>query len=180
MLFGFRSRFSANFVSGSVFLWCETVSGTGILVVNSTHPLQLMLFRISFSAINYIYIFIVSRDRQALNRPSLFMNFTLAVFNFKTPASKGRLWFIFIKKIAIYLSLGLHKGRPSYKRSLRPSKENTQHFKTWNLIFSIFVGFFCPPRSESGCGSTDLIESGSDPDAKHWFPICINLICISF
>jgi hypothetical protein len=26
-------------------------------------------------------------------------------------------------KIAIYLSLGLHKERPSYRRSLRPSKE---------------------------------------------------------
>ena len=28
------------------------------------------------------------------------------------------------------LSLGLHKGRPSYRRSLPPSKENIQHFKT--------------------------------------------------
>jgi hypothetical protein len=33
-------------------------------------------------------------------------------------------------KIAIYLSLGLHKGGPSYRRSLQPSKENIQHFKT--------------------------------------------------
>jgi hypothetical protein len=29
-----------------------------------------------------------------------------------------------------YLSLGLQKGRPSYRRSLQPSKENNQHFKT--------------------------------------------------
>jgi hypothetical protein len=30
--------------------------------------------------------------------------------------------FIFFwSKIAIYLSLGLHKGRPSYRRSLHPS-----------------------------------------------------------
>jgi hypothetical protein len=37
----------------------------------------------------------------------------------------------FIQKIAIYLSLGLHKERPSYRRSLQPSKENIQHyFKT--------------------------------------------------
>jgi hypothetical protein len=27
-------------------------------------------------------------------------------------------------KITIYLSLGLHKGRSSYRRSLHPSKEN--------------------------------------------------------
>ncbi len=37
-------------------------------------------------------------------------------------------------KIAIYLSLGLHKGRPSYKRNLQPSKENIQHFKTWKFF----------------------------------------------
>jgi hypothetical protein len=29
----------------------------------------------------------------------------------------------------IYLSLGLQKGRPSYKRSLQLSKENIQHLK---------------------------------------------------
>jgi hypothetical protein len=32
-------------------------------------------------------------------------------------------------KIAIFLSLGLRKGCPSYRRSLQPSKENIQHFK---------------------------------------------------
>jgi hypothetical protein len=52
--------------------------------------------------------------------------------------------------------LFFHKGRPSYRRSIQPSKENIQHFKTWNV--------------ESG--STDLIEFGSnpdpEPDSKHW------------
>jgi hypothetical protein len=37
---------------------------------------------------------------------------------------------IFGSKTTIYLSLGLHKGFPSYRRSLQPSKENIQHFKT--------------------------------------------------
>jgi hypothetical protein len=37
---------------------------------------------------------------------------------------------IFLIKIAIYLSLGLHKGRTSYRRSLQPSEKNIQHFKT--------------------------------------------------
>jgi hypothetical protein len=32
-------------------------------------------------------------------------------------------------KIAIYLSLGLRKERPSYRRSLKPPKENIQRFK---------------------------------------------------
>jgi hypothetical protein len=30
----------------------------------------------------------------------------------------------------IYLSLGLQKGSPSYRRNLQPSKENIQHFIT--------------------------------------------------
>jgi hypothetical protein len=48
---------------------------------------------------------------------------------------------IFFKsKIAIYLSLGLHNGRPSYRRSLQPSKENSQHFKKWNFL--PFLSFF--------------------------------------
>ncbi len=32
--------------------------------------------------------------------------------------------FLLISKIAIYLSLGLQKGRPSYSRSHKPLKEN--------------------------------------------------------
>ncbi len=38
----------------------------------------------------------------------------------------------------------LHKGCPSYKRSLQFSKENIQHFETWNFwFFFYFVGHFC-------------------------------------
>ncbi len=51
-------------------------------------------------------------------------------------------------KTAIYLSLGLHKVCPGYRRSLQLTKEAIQHFKTW--IFSPFVGHFCPPGSGSG------------------------------
>ncbi len=58
-------------------------------------------------------------------------------------------------KIAIYWSLGVHKGRPSCRRSLQPSKENIQHFKRW-ILLAIF--YFCPPGS--GYGSRDPIESG--------------------
>jgi len=38
--------------------------------------------------------------------------------------------FIFISKIAIYLSLGPHEGRASLMRSLYLSKENIRHLKT--------------------------------------------------
>ncbi len=48
----------------------------------------------------------------------------------------------------IYLSLGLHKGCLSYRRSLQPSKENTSTFQNMKfLIFSTSVGHFCPPGS---------------------------------
>ncbi len=49
--------------------------------------------------------------------------------------------FFFISKITIYLSLGRHKGRPSYRRSLQPSNVNIQHFKTWNFFtFFSYLG----------------------------------------
>jgi hypothetical protein len=56
----------------------------------------------------------------------------------------------FISKTAIYLSLGLHKVCPGYRRSLQLTKEAIQHFKTW--IFSTFVGHFC------------LLDPDPDPD----------------
>ncbi len=48
----------------------------------------------------------------------------------------------FESKNAIDLSLGLHKGRPSYRRSLQPSKENIQHFKTWKFLYFFCGSFF--------------------------------------
>ncbi len=51
----------------------------------------------------------------------------------------------FADQTTIYLSLDLHKRRPSYKRSLQLSKKNIQHFKTWNFVnFSYFCGSFLP------------------------------------
>ncbi len=45
----------------------------------------------------------------------------------------------------MYLSLGLHKGPLSNRRSLQPSKENIYPFKTRNFLhFSIFVGHILP------------------------------------
>ncbi len=79
---------------------------------------------------------------------------------------------LFGSKTIIYLTLGLHKGRPSYRRSLQPQKKKTK--QEISKFFPFFVGNFCPPgsgsdtdldsESESGYGSTDLIESGSNPN----------------
>jgi hypothetical protein len=65
---------------------------------------------------------------------------------------------ISIFKIAIYLSLSLHEGCPSNRRSLETSKENIQHLK--HIISFFFpVGHFClpgsgPPHSQGGSGSS--------------------------
>ncbi len=52
---------------------------------------------------------------------------------------KKYIWIFFWSKIAIYLSLGLHKGRPSYRRSLQPSKENIQHINLFNFFLFLWV-----------------------------------------
>jgi hypothetical protein len=57
------------------------------------------------------------------------------------------------------------KGRPSYRRGIEPSKENIQHFKTWNFLpFFYFCGSFfalldLDPLTWS--------NSDPDPDPKH-------------
>jgi hypothetical protein len=84
-----------------------------------------------------------------------------------------KIFFIFFwSKTAIYLSLGLHKVYPSYRRSLQLSKEAFQLFKTWTftnfflLLWVIFALLDPDPDSEygSGSGSTDPIEYGSNTD----------------
>ncbi len=74
--------------------------------------------------------------------------------------SRKKIFFL-ISKIAIYLSLGLHKGRPSYRRSLHPQKRTSSTSKhEISSLFPTFVGHFCPPRSGSG--------SNTDADPKYW------------
>ncbi len=55
-----------------------------------------------------------------------------------------------IAKIEIISSLSLHKGRPSYRRSLQNSKEKIQHQKKKTNVFLCLGGNFCPPGSGSG------------------------------
>ncbi len=60
--------------------------------------------------------------------------------------------FFFDKKLQfiIYLTLGLHKVCPSYRRSLQLSKRpsNTSKHELYKFL-STFVGHFCPPGSGS-------------------------------
>ncbi len=83
-----------------------------------------------------------------------------------------KFFFCFWSKTAIYLSLGLHKVCPSYRRRLQFSKEAIQNFKTWIftnycLLLLVIFALLEPdpyPDSEYGSGSTDPIEYGSNPD----------------
>jgi hypothetical protein len=53
--------------------------------------------------------------------------------------------FFFLSKTAIYISLGLHKVCPSYRRSLQLSKEAIQRFKTKTFsTFFLLCGSFFP------------------------------------
>jgi hypothetical protein len=65
--------------------------------------------------------------------------------NWKKLQLKKKLIFFLGSKTTIYLSLGLHKGGQSYRRSLQPSKKNIQHYKTWKLsTFFIFLWVIFP------------------------------------
>jgi len=72
------------------------------------------------------------------------------------------LYIFFGSKIAIYLSLGDLKWRPSYRRSLQPSKKEHPALQKSEIdwLSSIFVGHFCPPGSGSNL----------DPDPQHCWP----------
>jgi hypothetical protein len=63
-----------------------------------------------------------------------------------TAEKKSNIFLIKKLKFTGYLPLGLHKGRPSYRRSFSTSKH--EFFKK----ISIFMGHFCPPGSGSGFG----------------------------
>ena len=62
----------------------------------------------------------------------------------------------------------LHKGRSSYKRSLQLAKalQNMKFLNYFLLLWVIFALLDTDPDSEYGFGSTDPIESRSNPDRQ--------------
>jgi hypothetical protein len=77
------------------------------------------------------------------------------------------------QKLLFFLSLGLHKGRPSYRRSLQPSKENIQYLKPWK--FWTFKFYFCVSFLPSWIRIRNLnadpdptTQINADPDPKPW------------
>ncbi len=91
----------------------------------------------------------------------------------------------FWSKIAIYLSLGFHKERPSYRRSLHHSKENIQHFKIRNFLsFFLFLWVIFALLDPDQVPNPDPLtwfNPAPDPDSKHWIRcIIINRIILLF
>ncbi len=97
-------------------------------------------------------------DPASISCESEYGSRVLMAKNSKQNTVQLKIFSSFMIKIAIYLSLGLLKERPGYRKSLQLSKENIQHFKKLNLLtFFYFCRSFC--RSGSGSIFTTLILS---------------------
>jgi hypothetical protein len=64
------------------------------------------------------------------------------------------------EKTTIYLSLGLYKGRPSYRRSLQSSKENMKFLNFFLFLWVIFALLDQVPHSATQINA-DPCGSGS-------------------
>jgi hypothetical protein len=95
----------------------------------------------------------------------------------KKKITAGKLFYIFL--IAIYLFLGLHKGRTSYRRwkRLQPQKRTSSTSKhEKSLLFSISVGHFCPPGSGSGSSSSNYCRSRSGFTTLDLHHVCCRVL----
>ncbi len=82
-----------------------------------------------------------------------------------------KIFLVFWSKIAIYLSLGLLKGRLAAEKA--PKRE---HPALQNILWVIFAFLDPDPDCKSRYVPSDPIESGSnqDPDPQHWFVETLN------
>jgi hypothetical protein len=85
--------------------------------------------------------------------------------------------FFFIKT-AFYLSLGLHKVPPSYKEAFSSQKRpsNTSKHELRKNLFLWVIFALLDPDPDSEYGSTDPIESGSNPDPQPWLLVGVDFI----
>ncbi len=115
---------------------------------------------VSFS-LRYLVLYIWSSRRKYLTEQ---FYFDFSVFLWPKIEQKIQLkfcFYLFLFKIAFYLSPGLHKGSPRYRRIL-------QHFKKGKL-FSMLVDHFCTPGSGSWLRIRIRIQG------PHWIRILIRI-----
>ncbi len=98
---------------------------------------------------------------------------------FKKVQLKNFFIIFFRSKFAIYLCLGLLKGRPSYSRSLSPRNNTSSTSKNEICLLACFCGSFLPSwsqirlqiRMQSGFGSTMKItfrKIRKERSYNHW------------
>jgi hypothetical protein len=75
-----------------------------------------------------------------------------------------------MKNFNLVIPKSLNTGRPSYSRSLHPSEENIQHFKTW---------FFCPPGSRSGSSPPKSIRIQIQIGIRNTGLLCLTENCLA-
>jgi hypothetical protein len=78
----------------------------------------------------------------------------------------GKKFIFFKTKIAIFLSLGLYKGQPSYRRSLQPSEEKIQQFKQEIFFFFLFLRSFLPSLIRILIQQLKLMRIHADPEPQ--------------
>jgi hypothetical protein len=110
----------------------------------------------------YIYLgidIVTELSSILLWQPVLWIRIDFNFSNFSINSTVQEKIYIFLLKIAIYLrvSLGLDKGRPSYRRSLHPSEttSSTSKLEISSLLWVIFALLDPDPYSQwkSGSGS---------------------------
>jgi hypothetical protein len=67
------------------------------------------------------------------------------------------------------LSTSKLQKKPSALKRGHPTLQTMNFYKNFLLLWVIFALLDPVPESESGSGSTDPIESGSNPDPQCWF-----------
>jgi hypothetical protein len=86
-----------------------------------------------------------------------------------------KIKFLFLNK-NYNIGTGTHSSAPikdvqATEEAFSPQKRtsSTSNMKFLNFFLFMWIIFaLLDPNSDSGYGSTDLIESGSNPDPKHW------------
>ncbi len=87
----------------------------------------------------------------------------------KKPTAEKKIIFFGSKNASF---VPLKKGRPSYRRSLQPSKENIQNFTTQCFFSFFYCEFFLSfwIRIRIRIPNADLNSADQiNPDPKHWF-----------
>ncbi len=84
-----------------------------------------------------------------------------------------KLLFFYLQKMHIYLSLGLNKGRPCYRRSLQPRKDKIQSRNSKYEISTLFSFLWVRIQIQPTKIKADLCGAGSETLPAPYLPLKI-------